>query len=100
VITHAGGLCGGDVFDDELGRLAHVVGKNALALLVRRLPDHADHLLQIDHGHAVGTRTGDQRQVPVGRDRDAGRIGKSQIRLIQQHLIDASVAPDDCPGRW
>ena len=82
-----------DVLDDELGRLAHVIGQDALALLVRRLPDHADHLLQVDHGDAVGSGTGDQRQIPVGRDGNAGRIGKSHRRLVQQHLVDAAVPP-------
>ena len=87
-------LCGNEG-NDEFGGLAQMVGNDPLPFLGTGCPEHGNELVQVDHGHAVGTAAGNKRVFTVGRDAHGGRVGEAQVVLIEQHLINRAVPPED-----
>ncbi len=88
-------VLGWNVFDDELGRQSQMTWKNIGPLFVTRLSQGRDQLFKVDHSHSVRAGTRHIRAIPLGRDCHIRRVGEAQVRFIEQHLVNASVFPDD-----
>ena len=52
-------------------------------------------LLDVDHRDLVRAGARDEGLLPVGRERDVGDVGEVALRLVEQHLVDAPVLPED-----
>ena len=80
---------------DELRGDGQMVGKDSLALLGRGRLQDGPELADIDDGQPIGAAAGYQGQTAIRCHGDIGGIRESEIRLVQQDLIGATVTPHD-----